>query len=388
MKLLLWAGALLGGCSFEHGALGPISIDAPIDAEEPAHCIDGWCLRKPVRIHGTEVQGSHTDFVLLVRTTADAELAAASMTGEDIRFTTATGQPLAYERQRYVATTGELVAWVKLPALAPADTTLYLWYGKPGAADQQDPVATWAPDHAGVWHLDEAATATTVADASGNANEGTPLNATTRLATGGPTLGTAGVLGNAVAFDGTDDELDMVKSQSLSSTTGLATFTFWINWTVLVAGRYQRVFSSSNRFNGGVNEDGYELAAQDGGNFFFYPWGGAEDYNLGLNPFTEGVWQYFVATLDFSGPSVRMYVDGRPMAFTVVNEALWTSLGDPANWCWGSNPYYPNSAFGGSLDEIRVMRGARSADWVTTSFANQKPDSTMVTIGAQQTLLP
>jgi hypothetical protein len=148
------------------------------------------------------------------------------------------------------------------------------------------------------------------------------------------------------------------------------------------------VLSSSNRFNGGVNEDGYELAAQDGGNFFLYPWGGAEDYNLGLNPFTAGEWQYFVATLDFGGPSVKMYVDGAPMAFTVVNEALWTMQGDPGNWCWGSNPVYPNSAFGGGMDEIRVMRGARSADWVKTSFANQKLDSTMVTIGAQQVLEP
>jgi hypothetical protein len=226
-----WVAVLLGACSFEHGQLGSTTSDGAVDVSIDASqkCLDGWCLRKTITIHGSEVQGTHTNFMLLVRTKMDAELAAASTTGQDIRFTTYGGQPLSYERQRYVASTGELVAWVKLPALGPGDTTLFLYYGNAGAPDQQDAAAAWAPDYAGVWHLDEAGTATSVADTSGNNNVGTPLNATTRLGTAGPTLGASGVMGAGVLFDGVDDEIDMAKSTSLSSTTGLATFTFWIN---------------------------------------------------------------------------------------------------------------------------------------------------------------
>ncbi|HUS28269.1 MAG TPA: DUF2341 domain-containing protein [Kofleriaceae bacterium] len=379
---------VLAGCSFEHGTLGAISLDAPVDAG-PAHCLDGWCLRKPIQIAGAQVSGPQQDFVLLVRTAADPELAAASTTGEDFRFTTATGQPLPYERQRYVPATGELIAWVKLPMLPAADTTLYLYYGKAGVTDQQDVTATWGASYAGVWHLDETSTSTTAADASGNHNTGTALNVFSRLAAGGPTFGAAGAIGEAVTFDGADDELEMPKSTSLSATTGLATFALWIKWTSLTAADYQRVLSSSNRFNSGVNEDGYEWAAQPAGDFFLYAWGGREDYNLGPNPFTAGTWQYLVATLDFSTTSVKIYVDAQPMMFTTVNESAWSSKGDPGNWCWGANSN-PTAAgpFGGGMDEIRVMHGAKDASWIATSYANQRPDSTMVTIGAQQILEP
>lgn len=42
----------------------------------------------------------------------------------------------------------------------------------------------------------------------------------------------------------------------------------------------------------------------------------------------------------------------------------------------------------GKLDEIEVMRGTRNAPWITTSYANQRPDSTLLTIGPEQRLSP
>src|SRR5690349_6709885 len=114
-----WLLVLLGACSFEHGQID--TADAPVDVgiDASMKCLDGWCLRKTITIHGGEVQGTHTNFVLLVRTNADADLAAASTTGQDLRFTALGGQSRAYERQLYVPSTGELSALVKLPSLAP-----------------------------------------------------------------------------------------------------------------------------------------------------------------------------------------------------------------------------------------------------------------------------
>ncbi|HTH06128.1 MAG TPA: LamG-like jellyroll fold domain-containing protein, partial [Ilumatobacteraceae bacterium] len=216
-------------------------------------------------------------------------------------------------------------------------------------------------------------------DASGNDNVGSAMY--------GPTLGVDAVLGRGVAFDGTDDMIRVAKSTSLSATTGHATFALWVNWTSLTSSHFQRVMSSSNRFNGGTLDDGYEWAAQPGGDFFLYPWGRVNDYNLGPNPFTAGVWQYLVGTTDFTGPSVKIYADGQAMPFSVTYEAAWTTLADPDDWCWGDNPVY-TGAFGGSMDEIRVIDGVKGPEWVQTSFANQKPGSTMVTVGAQQMLEP
>ena len=39
--------------------------------------------------------------------------------------------------------------------------------------------------------------------------------------------------------------------------------------------------------------------------------------------------------------------------------------------------------FVGSLDEIRVSKTVRSANWLTTEYNNQKPSSTFLTVGSE-----
>lgn len=378
-SILVAASIAASGCSFDHGALGSAE-DAAVDAMPdtgPAHCFEGSCRRKPVTIHGADVMGTHSDFVLLVHTPADPEL-AANARGVELRFTTADNTPLSFERQLFNQSTGELVAWVKLPTLAPVDTTLWLYYGDANATDHDSAVDTWSAGYAGVWHLDELSAATANPDVSGHGNTATPTN--------GPTLGVSGMLLNAISFDGSNDYLRVAQSTSLAATTGSATFALWINWTSVTSSHYQRVLASENRFF--AAGDGYEWAAQPGSDFFLYPWGGAEDYNLGPTLFTAATWQYLVATLDFSTKAVTIYVDGRAMTYTTENAPTkWTSLGTPSNWLWGCDLGL-QGCFDGELDEIQVMSTPRSADWVATSYANQKLGSTMVTVGAEQMLEP
>jgi len=372
--------ALLAGCGFQHGSLGAgdamvdtPSVDTPPDA--PPRCLDGWCLRKPITIHGADVAGPITELVLLVRTVADPDLAGS--TGEDLRFTTASGQPLSYEREK-LAANGALHAWVRLPSLDPVDTTIYLYYGKQGVTDQQDPAATWAAHHAAVWHLDENVGAVKCADATFNGNTAIPTNS--------PTLASNGQLGRGATFDGIDDYLTVPPSSTLAATVGSATFALWINWDSLTSTHQQRVLTTANRFVG--TGDGYELSAQPAGDFFMYPWGGAQTYNLGPNPFTAGTWQYLVATLDYPNHALVIYVDGAPMTFTIENApTAWTSPGSPDDLIWGSNSTI-GGAFAGMMDEIQVMNIPVSADWVKTAYANQKLGSTMVTVGPAQMLDP
>lgn len=364
--------ALLAGCSFRfHGEQPGDASDAAQADVTRTSCLDGWCRRKPITV-GTVTGGPHTDFPMLVHIASDPDISGA--TPEELRFTTAAGAPLSYERMMFSGDTGELVAWVRVPSL-DTGTTIYLWWGKQGATDQQDRAGTWSASYAGVWHMEESTG--TLADSTANANTAMPTN--------GPTLATPAVVGSGVGFDGYNDYLLVPQSASLQATTGSATFALWVNWTSLTSSHYQRILCSSNRFS---ESDGYEWSSQMGGDFYLYPWGGAEDDNLGNNPFTAGQWQYLVATLDFSTRSVKMYVDGTPMTFTQENALTqWTSLGNPGDWLWGSNIGL-TGPFEGSMDEIQVMSGVRSPGWIQTAFANQKLPSAFYTLGPAETLQP
>lgn len=367
---LLLAGT---NCSFRAGALPEVTSDAREVDAVPTCLHSSWCKRKAVTIDTAQVTGSPTEVMLLVRVDTDSELASGALaSGDDIRFARADGTPLLYERQSY--SSGSLLAWVYLGDIDGVDR-FYLYYGNAGATDQQAGAGAWPDRYKGVWHLDE--TAGTLADATSNNNTATPNN--------GPSLGVPAVVGKGVRFDGTNDFLRVVQSSSLEATTGNATFALWVNWDDPANGSYQRILASENRF--GSSGDGYEWAAQPGGDFFLYPWGGAESYNLGPSPFTAATWHHLVATLDFAMTEVRIFVDGQEMAFTDENDATaWTMLGTPGNWLWGSNIGL-SGPFAGVMDEIQVMRGTRTPAWSRLAYANQRTGSTLLTIGPEEELI-
>jgi hypothetical protein len=380
----------IAGCSFRPSATPHGDAGHPLDAADArggpdavdaGACLDGWCRRKAITVPAAQVTGGPlADFVMLVHWSADADLAAdAQPSGADLRFVTGAGTPLPYERTRYDAGTGALTAWVHLPSLPAAGTTFYLYYGNPAASDQQDPAATWPASYAGVWHLDEPAPSTALADATANGNTGTPQN--------GLALGATGMIDGAIALDGNNDYLSVPASETLSATTGSATFALWVSWARLSADHYQRILCSSNRFTPGAN-DGYEWGSQPEGDHYIYPWGGAESFNLGPNPFTAHAWHYAVATLDFATRDAEIYVDGTKMAITDRNAPTqWTSPGMPADWLWGNN-IGESGGLEGELDEIQVMSGVRSAGWIQTSYANQAAPATFFSVGPAEVLTP
>jgi len=369
---LLFVGT---NCSFRAGVLPEVASDAR-EVDALATCLhSSWCKRKEITVDTTQVTGSPTEVMLVVRVVNDSELAAGALaSGDDIRFARADGTPLLYERQAYDSATGSLIAWVYVGDAAGLDR-FYLYYGNAGANDQQAGEGAWPDRYAGVWHLDEKAG--TLADATANANTATPNN--------GPSLGVPAVVSDGVDFDGTNDFLRVVQSPSLEATTGNATFALWVNWDMPANGSFQRILASENRF--GTVDDGYEWSAQGDGDFYLYPWGGAESYNLGPSPFTAGTWHYLVATLDFAATQVRMFVDGQEMAFTEENDATaWTMVGMPGNWLWGSNIGL-SGPFAGKMDEIQVMRGTRTEAWIRLAYANQRQSSTLLTIGPEEDLV-
>ncbi len=122
-----------------------------------------WTNRKAITIHHSQVSGTSSlvNFPVLVSVT-DANLATVANggnvgkpDGSDILFTASDGATeLAYEMESYNGSTGQVIAWVNVPALSPAaDTVLYVYYGNPAAANQQNAAGVWNSNYEGVWHL-------------------------------------------------------------------------------------------------------------------------------------------------------------------------------------------------------------------------------------------
>lgn len=138
---------------------------------------DDWEFRKPVELQASQIAGNLTNFPVLISVT-DADLAAkAQANGEDILFTLPDNTQLDHEIERFDSGTGELIAWVRLPALdASVDTDLFMYYGNPTAADQQNAAAVWDADYRMVHHLQEpGGPGTTLDDSTSQGNDGSVL---------------------------------------------------------------------------------------------------------------------------------------------------------------------------------------------------------------------
>ncbi len=106
-----------------------------------------WSYRKPIVVDADLVAAAQTDYPLLVEVT-DAELQAGALaSGLDLVFTAADGTTrLDHVVESYDSGTGTMAAWVRVPAFSSTvDTELFLYYGNPSAADQQDPGAVFGP---------------------------------------------------------------------------------------------------------------------------------------------------------------------------------------------------------------------------------------------------
>ena len=85
----------------------------------------------------------------------------AKTNGNDILFTASDGvTKLPHEIERYDSAGQVLEAWVNVPTLSATGTaTIFMYYGNPSAASQQNAAAVWDSNEQMVLHLKEQATA-------------------------------------------------------------------------------------------------------------------------------------------------------------------------------------------------------------------------------------
>jgi hypothetical protein len=302
-----------------------------------------------------------------------------SSTGNDILFTSSDGTTkIPHEVEKYTSSTGELVAWVKVPSLATSsDSYFYMYYGSANAPNQQEATSTWDSNYKGVWHLDE--TSTTTLDSTTNGNTGTSTGTGVPSSISGPAA-------TGRTFDGNDDRIGILDSTSLRPSSAF-TISFWgrrngasQQWGCMIdkvqdpAAEYYSYAvcqdsNSAGQFRGAISA------------------GGSYVYTTTTSALSDLTWYYFVFRWDNSRGGGEAFLDVYNANGTLnqsVNDAFKTGTMD-----YTTRPLYfaedeAADNYSGSLDEVRISDIERSSGWIQTELNNQSNPATFETFGNEE----
>jgi hypothetical protein len=375
------ASVTLKAVAINGGGVSPVaSATYTIDSSAWYNVGGTWAHRKAIRIDHTRVAGALANFPVLVSLT-DANLAAsAKADGSDILFTASDGlTKLNNEIDQYTSVSGRLIAWVNVPSLsATADTVVYVYYGNPTAASQQNAAAVWDASYKAVWHLKDGVT---LSGAESTAAANTLANTAAAAI--------AGQVGGGASFNGTTQSMSSAAAVNLSGGK-TASIEFWLNPTALSS--VAVLLETSANFNSNPGAILFDPAGESGKWGFLVSKGDAANYNgvtLNTNP-SLGDWHHVAVTIDLTagtGQAVAVYIDGAPAAVTQGRTADLSALN------LGNLPVFlmarNNSQFrqAGRLDEVRFSNSVRSAAWIATGYANQNAPAAFYAVGAEENVV-
>lgn len=326
----------------------------------------------PISINAAQVPSTQTDFPVLVSVT-DARFKTVSNGGHvtspngyDIRPYTDTTLGTAitgYELERFVATTGELIMWVKVASLSSSTTPIVLAYGDSSVTTNDSSTTTWSNSFLGVYHFKDGTTLD-VNSATGS-NNGTNVGTVT-AATG--KIDGAASLGSITGFG---QRIEIGNSINPAAITWSA----WINPSSFP--------NAYNAVEGRINAPGTSYSfiyVKSTGNVAWYVKASADVFvDPGAATLLTGTWYHVVMTYDSSSGLVG-YINGSVDASAVANGALTTLASDSAV---GTDLGTTSRYWSGLIDEARVASVVRSANWVTTEYNNQSAPGTFETLGAE-----
>ena len=357
---------------------------------DPGWYNSNWQYRKQITINSANVSANLSDFPVLINLATDTDLASdAQNDGDDILFTAADEvTKLKHEIESFNGTTGELLAWVKIPSLSSSvDTDIYMYYGYASASDQQDVTNVWDSNYKMVQHLEDSTSgADNITDSTVNANHGTDYNT--------PTLGATGQIDGAIDFNGSDQYVD-TSSSFQTTLRGGFTISFWIKPTDGQPAAAQTIMGSTNaaaedRLNIQIKPEGKPLIAYESSNNVARAMTNAVVLSNGQESWHQIV---FVADNTTGGVGgLKVYFDGSEQTLDAtyngdtsgVTFADWTSADEIFISAYDNNGT-PGSHFDGIIDEVRISSNTRTADWITTSYNNQINPSDFLTLGSEET---
>ena len=275
----------------------------------------------------------------------------AKANGEDLRFSTSTGQPLAYEIEQWDAAAGEASIWVRIPTiLGNARQEIKMYWGRADAETESSGSAVFneSNGYLSVWHMNGP-----VKDQVGT------LESKDTGTTSAP-----GIIGESRHFDkgngiNCGENIAAFPAGSSSHTSEAWFRAEKPNATVLAWGNEER--------NGKVMLQ-----------FFSPPHMKIECYFSGADVegnSTLATSQWIHVVHAYKNGDSRLYVNGALDGASTSTESP-LDIKSPARMYVGG--WYNNYQYVGDIDEVRISRVTRSADWVKLQYENQKPLQTLV----------
>ncbi len=294
---------------------------------------------------------TETHFPLLVRLNASTfNFSQAQPDGRDLRFTTPTGAALPYQIEEWNPAAGTASIWVKIPAIAGnARQEIKLLWGNPDVISESNGGAVFnaANGYVSVLHMNES-----VQDVVGSVS---PSDTGTT-----PATGMIGKARNFTAGKGVNcgENLTILPGGSTPSSSEAWIRATAANTTVLGWGieQYQGKVVMQVASPPHINMDCY--------------FSGANVSGAGTLPLSQ--WVHVAHT--YKNGEARLYVNGVLDGTTTGGTPL--NVPSPARMYLGG--WYGNYNFAGDMDEVRLSKVTRSADWIKLEYENQKLLQTLV----------
>ena len=291
-------------------------------------------------------------FPLLVRLHKDSfDFSQAQPGGADLRFSSSKGEPFAYQIEEWDAARGVASIWVRIPKIqGDARQEIKLHWGKADAKSESNGKSVFGETNGylSVWHMDDR-----IQDEVGTLSS---------VDTG--TTSTAGIIGKARHFPGKKGIFcgDKIPNYPTGSSPHSTEAWFRPNKPNC------QVIAWGNEHGQGKVVMRYRNPPQVKMECYF---SGADVVNR--TPLATNQWVHVVHTYQ-KGLS-RIYINGILDGESKTPSAP-LALKSPARlWIGG---WYHNYDFVGDIDEVRVSKVVRSADWVRLQYENQKPLQTLV----------
>lgn len=349
----------------------------------------GYSYAKEITIQSSQVSGGSDlpDFPLLI-SMVDNDLRLTSsgghvsnINGYDIIFTTSDcATILDHQIERYVSSTGEYVAWVRIPTLsASTNTVIHMYYGNSAISSDPSLNSVWDSSYKGVWHFNN-----DVTDYTSNGNNLTD-NSTANL--------TTGKIGDARDLDNNTDILSsnaagkyLLLPNGLFS--GVTNFTFE-GWVYLdrSSTNWERVFDF------GQNTDinffltlSHATGSPASTNARITVTGNAGEQGVVVtNTTNTGSWIHWAVVIDNSASSMYVYRNGILFgSATGVSLSPQSIEASTANY-FGRSQYAADHYIDAKFDEFRISTAQRTEGWVATSYNNQNDPASFYSISSEST---
>ncbi len=278
--------------------------------------------------------------------------------------------PLKWEIVSYTASTGQIIAWVKIPTLdASTDTVIYIFY-------KDAAVTTWQGDVNGTWN-------SSYLFMIHGSNVETDSTSNGRNFTCSSPRYIAGKFGTGMDANTVDVNSYPTRTDAgLPTGTSSRTIKMWVNWPTS-AYPNTSFFAYGNQGTAEQDQRIRQSAFTGGGEVLKYL-ASSDDAVATFNP-TISQFYYLVCTFNASGTVAKIYIDGSNLSTTT--KASWnTVLGGVVSMgkdAFGSGTFY--------LQDVAMRDVVESADEILAAYNNQNDPATFYSLAinsADITLFP